>query len=55
MDFLASKRIRIGPIVTHQMRLEDVNEAFTLLLDPKHEAVKVVLLPQGEGKGAGNL
>lgn len=45
IDFLASGRIDIEPIVTHRLRLDEVQRAFELLLEPKHEAVKIVLFP----------
>jgi len=44
LDLLASGRVQAKPIITHKMKLEDVNEAFKILTTTK-EALKIALIP----------
>ncbi len=43
LKLLADKRIDLKPLITHQMPLAQVQDAFDLLMDPKNEAIKVVV------------
>lgn len=43
LKLLEDKRLNIKPLITHQVPLAQVQHAFELLLDPKNEAIKVVV------------
>jgi len=43
MEFLRNKRVKLKPLISHQLPLEDLPRAFEILLDPKSEADKVVI------------
>ena len=43
LKLLADQRIDLKPLITHQMPLAQVQDAFDLLMDPKNEAIKVIL------------
>ncbi|MFA6505543.1 MAG: alcohol dehydrogenase catalytic domain-containing protein [Treponemataceae bacterium] len=45
IEYLASKRMNVDPIITHTMKIEDTQRAFELLLEPKHEAIKIIITP----------
>lgn len=48
LKLLADKRINLKPLITHQMPFANVQEAFELLIDPKNDAVKVVIIVDEE-------
>jgi len=43
LKLLADKQIDLKPLITHQVPLSQVQEAFELLMDPQNEAIKVVV------------
>ena len=43
LKLLADKRVNLKPLITHQVPLTQVQDAFELLLDPQKEAIKVVV------------
>jgi len=43
MEFLRNKRVKLKPLISHQLPLQDLPRAFEILLDPKGEADKVVI------------
>lgn len=43
MEFLRNKRVKLKPLISHQLPLEDLPRAFEILLDPEEEANKVVI------------
>lgn len=44
LKLLADKRVDLKPLVTHQVPLAQVQDAFDLLMDPQNEAIKVVVI-----------
>jgi len=47
VELVASGKIQLEPLITHSLPLEALPQAFDLLLDPKNEAIKVVLHNEG--------
>ena len=43
MEFIRNKKVKLKPLVSHQLPLEDLPRAFELLLDPKSQTDKVVI------------
>ncbi len=43
LKLLADKRVDLKPLITHQVPLTQVQDAFDLLMDPQNEAIKVVV------------
>jgi 2-desacetyl-2-hydroxyethyl bacteriochlorophyllide A dehydrogenase len=43
LKLLADEQIDLKPLITHQVPLTQVQEAFDLLMDPQNEAIKVVV------------
>ena len=43
MEFIRNKKVKLKPLVSHQLPLEDLPRAFELLLDPKSQADKIVI------------
>jgi threonine dehydrogenase-like Zn-dependent dehydrogenase len=43
LKLLADKRVDLKPLITHQVPLAQVQDAFDLLMDPQNEAIKVVV------------
>jgi len=43
LKLLADKRVLLKPLITHQVPFAQVQDAFDLLLDPRNEAIKVVV------------
>ena len=43
LKLLADKRVDLQPLITHQVPLTQVQDAFDLLMDPQNEAIKVVV------------
>ncbi|MGD9091956.1 MAG: alcohol dehydrogenase catalytic domain-containing protein [Anaerolineales bacterium] len=43
LKLLADKRVDLKPLITHQLPLGQVQDAFDLLTDPQNEAIKVVV------------
>jgi len=43
LKLLADKRLDLKPLITHQVPLTQVQDAFDLLMDPQNEAIKVVV------------
>lgn len=43
MDLVRSKKVKLGPLISHQFSLEDLPRAFEILQDPKSQADKVVI------------
>ena len=43
LKLLGDKRLDLKPLITHQVPLTQVQDAFDLLMDPKNEAIKVVV------------
>lgn len=43
LKLLADKRVDLKPLITHQIPLAQVQDAFDLLMDPHNEAIKVVV------------
>lgn len=43
LKLLADKRVNLKPLITHQVPLAQVQDAFDLLMDPHNEAIKVVV------------
>jgi threonine dehydrogenase-like Zn-dependent dehydrogenase len=47
LDLLAQRRIQVAPLISHRFALADVAEAVTTV--KRHQAIKALVLPQGEG------
>ena len=45
IDFIASGKINVKPLITHRFALDDTQEAFETMADPGNNAVKVMLIP----------
>jgi 2-desacetyl-2-hydroxyethyl bacteriochlorophyllide A dehydrogenase len=43
MEFIRNKKVKLSPLISHQLPLEDLPRAFEILLDPKSQADKVVI------------
>ena len=43
MEFLRNKKVKLEPLISHRLPLEDLPRAFQILLDPKSKADKVVI------------
>lgn len=46
IDLLASGKINVKPIITHQLLLKNAQEGFELLTDSTNRAIKVMLVPE---------
>jgi threonine dehydrogenase-like Zn-dependent dehydrogenase len=43
LKLLAEKQIDLKPLITHELPLNQIQEAFELLMDPQNEAIKVIV------------
>jgi 2-desacetyl-2-hydroxyethyl bacteriochlorophyllide A dehydrogenase len=51
---LAGGQVRVEPLVTHRLSLDDAARGFDLMIDRLEDAVRVVLFPRGAGPATGS-
>jgi 2-desacetyl-2-hydroxyethyl bacteriochlorophyllide A dehydrogenase len=53
-DLIARGAVRVEPLVTHRLGLEQVHEGLSLMIDRSEHALRIVLLPRSNGEAPRN-
>jgi 2-desacetyl-2-hydroxyethyl bacteriochlorophyllide A dehydrogenase len=55
VTLLAQRRVRVEPLVTHRLALDEAGRGFSLMIDRSEDALRIILTPQPGGSETGRM